>query len=100
MYDLTNLETFEKLTNWLKDIETVRRSLTKIAWSSKEQYCSLNIETIFLLQYGLDKEQLIIVGNKSDLEHERQVTRQRGEKVISFSKPFSLNCKFIFEDSL
>lgn len=53
MYDLTNLETFEKLTNWLKDIET----------------------------YGLDKEQLIIVGNKSDLEHERQVSRQRGEKL-------------------
>lgn len=24
MYDLTNLETFEKLTNWLKDIKAVR----------------------------------------------------------------------------
>ncbi|CAB3997928.1 ras-related Rab-3D-like [Paramuricea clavata] len=53
MYDLTNFETFEKLTNWLKDIETS----------------------------GLNNEQLIIVGNKSDLEHERQVPRERGEKL-------------------
>ncbi|XP_028402351.1 ras-related protein Rab-13-like [Dendronephthya gigantea] len=53
MYDLTNLETFEKLTNWLKDIKT----------------------------YELDKEQLIVVGNKSDLEQERQVSKERGEKL-------------------
>ena len=53
VYDLTNLETFEKLHNWLKDIAA----------------------------YGLDKEQLIIVGNKSDLEHERQVAKERGEKL-------------------
>lgn len=30
MYDITNLDTFEKLTNWLKDIEEVSDS-TKFA---------------------------------------------------------------------
>ena len=34
------------------------------------------------MQAGLDKEQLIIVGNKTDLEEERQVPRERGEKVV------------------
>lgn len=27
MYDLTNIETFEKLTNWLRDIKEVRSTV-------------------------------------------------------------------------
>lgn len=53
MYDITNSETFDKLTTWLKDIEC----------------------------YGLGKEQLIIVGNKTDLEIERQVSKKSGERI-------------------
>jgi GTPase SAR1 family protein len=83
MYDLTNLDTFEKLSNWLKDIETV--SKRKLLSIKTVQYIIVtNIWSLFL-QYGLHKEQLIIVGNKSDLENERQVSKERGEKVINFS---------------
>ncbi|XP_046856985.1 ras-related protein Rab-8A-like [Xenia sp. Carnegie-2017] len=77
MYDLTNLDTFEKLSNWLQDIK----------------------------QHGLENEQLIIVGNKSDLKNERQVSKERGEKLAyEFGHKFfetsakdNLNIKEVFQ---
>lgn len=51
VYDITRRETFEHLTSWLEDCR---------------KYSSPNIV-------------IILVGNKADLETDRQVTREEGE---------------------
>ena len=63
-------------------------SLT-ISWFS-----SLLLLPYFLLfshlQYSLDKEEIILVGNKIDLDHLREVTTGEGKKVVYFFHFFSL----------
>ena len=53
MYDITNRESFEKISKWRKDI-----------LDNKEKDFPV-----------------ILVGNKSDLENERQVQREEGENI-------------------
>ena len=54
VYDITDKRSFESLGNWMNDIE-------------EEEVA--------------DKVPIILVGNKSDLEEERVISKQEGEKV-------------------
>jgi Ras-related protein Rab-2A len=52
VYDITRRETFEHLTTWLEDCR----------------------------KFGNNNIVIILVGNKSDMENSRQVTRDEGEE--------------------
>lgn len=61
MYDVTDRETFDNVRTWISEIEKYS-------------------------QAGVCK---ILVGNKSDMEDTRQVTREEGEELAaSFQMPF------------
>ena len=53
MYDITDRKSFESITNWIEDIKEKKENNFPI----------------------------ILIGNKTDLEHERQVSKEEGEKV-------------------
>ncbi|KAJ3440158.1 small gtp binding protein rab8 [Anaeramoeba flamelloides] len=53
VYDITNVETFNNIKSWVKEIDT----------------------------YGENVENLLLVGNKNDLESKRQVTTKMGQKL-------------------
>lgn len=53
LYDITNMDSFMKVTNWMEDLK----------------------------QYALDKEEIILIGNKIDLEHLREVATEEGKRL-------------------
>lgn len=53
VYDITNQSTFAKVTNWMQDLK----------------------------EFELDKEEIIMVGNKIDLDHLREVATEEGKRV-------------------
>ena len=58
VYDITSLESFQNINHWLETIKNQND----------------------------DKVQIILVGNKKDLEKERQVSHKDGEKLAEFYK--------------
>ena len=58
VFDLSNKESFEKIHDWIKSIHD-------------------NIDTYKEIQ-------IIIVGNKNDMEEERQVTKEEGVKISEY----------------
>jgi len=53
LYDITNKESFMKVSNWMEDLK----------------------------EYSLDKEEIILIGNKIDLDHLREVATEEGKKL-------------------
>ncbi|XP_042300215.1 ras-related protein Rab-8A-like [Sceloporus undulatus] len=53
VYDITNEKSFENIQNWIRNIE---------------EHASPDVEKM-------------ILGNKCDMNHKRQVSREQGEKV-------------------
>eukprot|EP00831_Metopus_contortus_P076301 TRINITY_DN7037_c0_g1_i3.p1 TRINITY_DN7037_c0_g1~~TRINITY_DN7037_c0_g1_i3.p1 ORF type:complete len:165 (+),score=28.73 TRINITY_DN7037_c0_g1_i3:147-641(+) len=64
VYDITDRESFEKLSFWFQDLDT----------------------------YGNQMEQRIILGNKSDMEAERAVTLFEGKKFAAEHKVPWMEC--------
>ena len=58
IYDITKRETFDRIKNWMQEVE---------------KYAGPNVIKL-------------IVGNKSDLESERKVTKEEGQKLANESQ--------------
>ncbi len=77
MYDITNEESFNAVRDWLV-----------LSWyhSSNKQCitCSYISQRVTQIKtYSWDNSQVVLVGNKSDLEAERQVSTERGRNLAN-----------------
>ena len=69
MYDITSEKSFDSIRNWIRNIE---------------EHASSDVERM-------------LVGNKCDMNDKRQVSKERGEKVLLSKKNFKfLKCLKIF----
>ena len=70
VYDVTNQRSFDNIKDWIKEIEEV------------QEYISPVDVIIVTTQYAPADVEKMILGNKSDLEKSRVVSRERGQQVM------------------
>ncbi|XP_068252912.1 ras-related protein Rab-10-like isoform X1 [Nyctibius grandis] len=77
VYDITNLDSFQSITSWMRDIhETVI-----IEYQNHAALHSYTLEMWWKDKKAGDEVDVILLGNKCDKESERVVPKQKGEKL-------------------
>lgn len=80
VYDITNEKSFDNIKNWIRNIEeviTVHLQYPHACWGA----FWVHHETYYLQHASSDVERMIL-GNKCDVNDKRQVSKDRGEKVM------------------
>lgn len=74
VYDITNAKSFENIAKWLRNIDEVR-DLEDFLRNYKCNVIS------YLPQHANEDVEKMILGNKCDMDENRQVPKERGDAV-------------------
>lgn len=74
MYDITNEESFNSVQDWSVKLFIQKYKFVKL--------CVLNNDRVTQIKtYSWDNAQVILVGNKCDMEEERVISFERGKQL-------------------
>ncbi|KAK2527819.1 ras-related protein Rab-10 [Columba livia] len=80
VYDITNLDSFQSITSWMRDIHEQLMENTSTDEKVRTEF-SLYFQGNKVLKKAGDEVDVILLGNKCDKESERVVPKQKGEKL-------------------
>ena len=83
VYDITNRKTFLQIVKWLRNIKqvgTLSHSLS-LSCSHSLAHSLLVLIAVYSSQYATSDIECLLIGNKSDLEEQQEVSREEGVEL-------------------
>ncbi|NXU21010.1 RAB15 protein, partial [Pardalotus punctatus] len=79
VYDISSERSYQHIVKWASDVDEVGVHGGRSA--GPPAVCWGRVPTLFSPQYAPDGVQKILIGNKADEEHKRQVPKEQGLQV-------------------